>query len=168
MIIIESLRLASKILEIFLGAFSNSMISNIVELILKLFLMAVLFYMVKTFVRLAYFFKDKKEEKMSKFQKHTHSFRHGIIMFFCIFLGILSFVDSALSIFIPIDQLINPDTPPTFKFKLISGFIIRGLLDFVISLGLLYLFYCLGMRRLWVLNNPNQMNTNKKNNKSTK
>lgn len=147
------------------------MVTNITEVVLKLILMVVLFYMIYMFLRLAYFIKNKKEEKMTKFQKHTHSYRHSTIIFFCIFLAILNFIDSVLSFVDPIDYLINPNNKQlTFKFRLISGFIIRCILDFVISLGLLYLFYCLGLRRLWALNNPNQLNTKdkKKNNKSTK
>jgi hypothetical protein len=61
--------------------------------------------------------------------------------------------------------LLNPDNNKlTLEFKLISNFIIRNLLDIIISLGLLYMFYCLGMRRLWILNNPNQVNSKEKNN----
>ena len=61
--------------------------------------------------------------------------------------------------------MLNPDNNKlTLEFKLISNFIIRNLLDIIISLGLLYMFYCLGMRRLWILNNPNQVNSKEKNN----
>jgi hypothetical protein len=61
--------------------------------------------------------------------------------------------------------LLNPDINKlTFEFKLISTFIIRSLLDFIISLGLMYMFYCLGMRRLWILNNPYHGNNKDKNN----
>jgi hypothetical protein len=69
------------------------MVTNITEVVLKLILMVVLFYMIYMFLRLAYFIKNKKEEKMTKFQKHTHSYRHSTIIFFCIFLAILNFID---------------------------------------------------------------------------
>jgi len=109
MIAIQGIIVVIKILEQLIGTFDNLMVSNITEVVLKVILMVVLFYMIYMFVRLAYFIKNKKEEKMTKFQRHTHSYQHSKIMFFCIFLAILNFVDSVLSFFTPIDQLINPE-----------------------------------------------------------
>ena len=109
MIAIQGIIVVIKILEQLIGTFDNLMVSNITEVVLKVIAMIVLFYMIYMFVRLAYFIKNKKEEKMTKFQRHTHSYRHSKIMFFCIFLAILNFVDSVLSFFTPIDQLINPE-----------------------------------------------------------
>jgi hypothetical protein len=37
------------------------------------------------------------------------------------------------------------------EIEFIWGFAIRSILDLFVSLGLFYLFYCLGMRRLWNL-----------------
>ena len=67
MIIIEGMLQVLKSLELFTNSFDKLVISNLMEVILKLFMMIILFYMIKIFVRLAYFFRNKKEEKMTKF-----------------------------------------------------------------------------------------------------
>ena len=67
MIILEGIIMVLKTLELFIEVYGNNVLSNILEIVFKIFLMLIVFYMINMFVRLAYFFKDKKEEKMSKF-----------------------------------------------------------------------------------------------------
>jgi uncharacterized membrane protein YkvI len=112
--------------------------------------------MVRMFVKLAYFFRAKKEERMTKFQRHKSSCRHGTIIFMSNFFALLSVVDRIISFAVPLDKILNNvDNRLSFRFVIIWDFLIRGELDFFVSLGLLYLFYCLGMQRLNKKNAPN-------------
>jgi hypothetical protein len=95
-IFLEFLLLVESFVEKFLfGLGLNHQIFTfpIIEIIIKGPILVVLIFMVHIFIKIVNFFRHKKEEKMSKFQRHRVSCRHGTLVFLCKFLAVLTLVD---------------------------------------------------------------------------
>jgi hypothetical protein len=103
-------------------------------------------YMFVLFVKLISFFRKKKEEKMTRLQLYMISCKHSTIEFGSQLVGFLNLIENLLALVFPISSLLVSAT--LNRYEVIYGFILRQVIDFLTSLSCLYLFYCLGMRRV--------------------
>jgi formate hydrogenlyase subunit 3/multisubunit Na+/H+ antiporter MnhD subunit len=93
-ILLEFLLMVIKFVHKFiLDINEKSLVFPIIEIIVKGVLFSVILFMFTIFIKLVNFFKDKKEEKMTKFQRHVMSCKHGTIAFVCKFLGLIIIFD---------------------------------------------------------------------------
>ena len=102
-------------------------------------------YMFLHFVRLITFFQKKKKENL-RLQQRIANCRHSTTVFVSQLLGGLNFIENLLILVYPITILVVK--APVNTYQVILRFIVSQFIDFLTGLSCLYLFYCLGMRRI--------------------
>ena len=102
-------------------------------------------YMFLHFVKLITFFQKKKKENL-RLQQRIASCRHSTTVFVSQLLGGLNFIENLLILVYPITILVVE--APVNTVQVILRFILSQVIDFLTGLSCLYLFYCLGMRRV--------------------
>jgi hypothetical protein len=117
-----------------------------VEVAMRVFNFLIYTYMFVLFVKVISFFRNKKEEKLTRLQRYMVSCKHSSIVFGSQLVGFLNLIENLLTLVYPISSLFLSSS--FNRYQVIFGFIMRQVIDFLTSLSCLYLFYSLGMRRV--------------------
>ena len=117
-----------------------------VEVAMRVFNFLIYTYMFVLFVKVISFFREKKEEKLTRLQRHMVSCKHSSIVLGSQLVGFLNLIENLLTLVYPISTLLL--SASINRYEVVYGFIMRQVIDFLTSLSFLYLFFNLGTSRL--------------------